>query len=424
MRKRSLGRSPKRQKRTPHVSVDASLLAQADLFGDQAHVIQTVGHNAQQSKRRDGETCCAALNAYLENERNHKTLELPDADVCGDLSVAPGRPDGADVNSLDVYIDSLTSRRLLTSGQEVCLAQMIERGRAAREVLNKPDTLAQIAQRWGYQVQELQDLLSQWVNVGVSAREVLFRSNVCLVVSIANRYKNLGLPLSDLVQEGNIGLLKAIDKYDWRRGHRFSTCATWWIRQRITRALSTHSRVIRIPAYLYEQVSQVKRAEAVWYKQTGRAPVDQVLADQLGISVERLQAVRNQTQPVINFQSLFAAQQEEGSSSGDEIIGEWSDVNRLEEHFFDLHMRRALLRALQTLSAQEIQFLKLRFMTNHNGLRSFLDIARQMHLSVAQVQEMETRILQRLRALIDQDDNPHTPHAAQNTDAYPYAEKG
>jgi len=179
--------------------------------------------------------------------------------------------------ALALYLREIGRVPLLTGADEVRLSQAMERGRESAERLQAPDVSED-------EVSELEAL----VHAGDTARVALTDANLRLVVSVARRYSNRGVPLIDLIQEGNLGLLRAVEKFDWRRGFKFSTYATWWIRQAVSRAIADDARTIRIPVHLYDVVNRMARISSQLHQELGREPTDEEVGAALQISVERV----------------------------------------------------------------------------------------------------------------------------------------
>ena len=187
----------------------------------------------------------------------NETADLAEPDIVGQIALPKKAADVNHISSDDpvgLYFRQMAQEPLLTAADEVDLAKRIERGFRARRHLNRPE-VEQKSERWRRH-------LRQMVRDGQAAREHLGRANTRLVVSIAKRYMGQGLPFPDLIQEGNVGLMRAVDKYDYSRGNRFSTYATWWIRQAITRSLAQKTRTIRIPLHMTERIRQMYRRKA------------------------------------------------------------------------------------------------------------------------------------------------------------------
>src|ERR1700694_5009834 len=187
--------------------------------------------------------------------------------------------------ALPLYLREIGRVPLLTGKDEVRLSQAIEHGREAVERLHE-EVLSED------QRLELETLARE----GSVARAALTDANLRLVVSVARRYSNRGVPLIDLIQEGNLGLLRAVEKFDWRRGFKFSTYATWWIRQAVSRAIADDARTIRIPVHLYDVVNRMARISSQLHQELGREPTDDEVGEALQISPERVREL-NQVLP-------------------------------------------------------------------------------------------------------------------------------
>src|SRR5207248_61660 len=185
--------------------------------------------------------------------------------------------------ALPLYLQEIGRVSLLTGPQEVELAKAIEAGGFAREKLCTPEGLDET---------EL-DALHNDVLQGEIARRKLIEANLRLVVSVARRYMNRGLPLSDLIQEGNIGLLRAVEKFDYTRGFKFSTYATWWIRQAVTRAISDHARTIRIPVHMVETINKLSRTMSQLQQALGREPTLAEISEAMEMTPERVREITN-----------------------------------------------------------------------------------------------------------------------------------
>ena len=210
--------------------------------------------------------------------------------------------------ALPLYLQEIGRVPLLTAADEVRLSQAIERGREAAVQL-QDDTLS-LAQR---------DELCELVRAGDCARDELSAANLRLVVSVARRYSNRGVPLIDLIQEGNLGLLRAVEKFDWRRGFKFSTYATWWIRQAVTRAIADDARTIRIPVHLYDVVNRMARVASQLHQEFGREPTDEEVGAALEMSAER---VRELAQVLPHPVSLDGFVGEDGDTRLSDVVAD------------------------------------------------------------------------------------------------------
>ncbi|MDH3190343.1 MAG: sigma-70 family RNA polymerase sigma factor, partial [Acidimicrobiia bacterium] len=191
------------------------------------------------------------------------------------------------------YLDGIGTYELLTAEDEVRLAKAIETGRKAEAALDNEKDPAKRRK------------LIRLVRAGEEARQTFIRANLRLVVSIAKRYGHARLPFLDLVQEGNLGLIRAVEKFEYRKGFKFSTYATWWIRQAITRAIADKSRTIRVPVHMMDTITQMQTAEANLTKRLGRKPTDAELAEESGLTETKLREARKVApEPVSIFEPV------------------------------------------------------------------------------------------------------------------------
>jgi RNA polymerase primary sigma factor len=226
-----------------------------------------------------------------------------------------------------------------------------------------------------------------------AAKRRLVESNLRLVVAIARRYRGLGLDLLDLIQEGNVGLLGAIERYDWRQDVKFSSYAGWWIRRAITRALSTKSRLIRLPVRLAQHSAGIARAEAVLVQQLGRRPSSAEVAQAAGVDEELVADVRESTRTVVSLSEPVG--EEEGSALGD-LVGD-ADLDPA-AHVEATDERGSVIDAFAVLGDRSRQVLELRFGTGGGEPRTLDDVAHEVGLSRERVRKIEAHALQQLSA--------------------------
>jgi RNA polymerase primary sigma factor len=227
------------------------------------------------------------------------------------------------------------------------------------------------------------------------AREQMITSNLRLVVSVAKSYRGYGLPLLDLIQEGVLGLMHAVDRFDWRRGHRFSTYATWWIRHAVRRAIATKARLIRIPVGLAERERRIARAEAALAEKLGRPPTDAELARAAGLRVGQVQEVRESARVVA---SLEAPVGEEGAATLGELVPSGTP-EPVEEIMLSLRadaLRDALERAVGMLPERDREILRLRYGIDGGEPMTLEEIGRRFGLTRERIRQIEVEALKRL----------------------------
>jgi len=281
------------------------------------------------------------------------------------------------------YLKEIGTYELLTAADEVALAKAMEAGHAADAERAVDGDVLDPARR---------DALEQLSHEGHAAKQRFIQSNLRLVVSIAKRYQPCGLPLLDLVQEGNLGLMRAVEKFDHRRGFKFSTYATWWIRQAVSRAIADKSRTIRVPVHMVETVAQVSRATTRLARALGREPTIAELAADTGISPTRVQeAQRVAPDPV----SLFEQVGDDNAELADFLEDPAATAS------FDaavVAVEREELRAvLATLSEREQRVLELRFGLIGDRPRTLDEVGRELRLTRERIRQIEAKALTKLR---------------------------
>ena len=311
--------------------------------------------------------------------------ELAELDV-EDEHEAAFAEDGFD--AVGQYFQESARHRLLSATQERELTLAVARGRSAQQRLDhhRP-ALSETTRRQ----------LRHEIEQALVAREELVRSNARLVISIAKRYQNLGLPLMDLIQEGNIGLLRAIDRFEPARGLRLSTYATWWVRQGINRAVANQGRTIRLPAYLQDRVQQLSRAAQTLEQALGRAPNEAELAARLAVTPTDIRSLQAVAVPVVSLDDSLS--EADDDSPWEQL--EDSQVTPVDELVARHLLREVMERALEELPARYAQIVRMRYGLD-GGLPSTLDaIAQRLDLSRERVRQIEREAFSRLRMSID-----------------------
>jgi len=283
---------------------------------------------------------------------------------------------------INLYLREIGRVPLLTAEEEIALAKRMERGRLARRELSQ-----------AVNDEERQRQLQLAIRDGQAAHEHLVKANSRLVVSVAKKYVGRGVPFLDLIQEGNIGLIRAVRKFDYRRGYKFSTYATWWIRQAITRAIADQARTIRVPVHMYEQINRLTRTARALAQQLGREPTYEELAEEIGISPRKVQQILRISQRPLSLEMPVG--EEEDSSLGDLIEDQMAEApadsatqSLLRETFRDL---------LESLSPREARILALRFGLVDGHSYTLEEVGQKFGVTRERIRQIEARALGRLR---------------------------
>ncbi|VAW34100.1 RNA polymerase sigma factor RpoD, partial [hydrothermal vent metagenome] len=319
------------------------------------------------------------LSAALANskELNDKVIEAAPHDApLFDLSNVPID------DSVGLYFREMGQQGLLSAVEEVDLAMEIEAGKEAETRLE--DEILSLNE---------QDDLANAREVADAARAHLIRANTRLVVSIAKKYRGRGLQFLDLIQEGNVGLMKAVEKYDYRRGNRFSTYATWWIRQAVTRALANHGRTIRIPAHLGGRISKLYQVAQELEQEYGRQPTPEEIAEHMELPAERVRwMLRTSRQPVHLERPV-------GDESDAELGDFIEDVEAAPpaETVAQNMLTEELGEILDQLTPREARILRLRYGLQDGESRTLKEVGEMFGLSRERIRQLEKEALRKLR---------------------------
>src|SRR5215469_9617860 len=282
-----------------------------------------------------------------------------------------------------VYLNGIGKTALLTAEQEVELAKRIEAGVFAQHMLETTKKLPP----------KRREELTALVRDGKVAKNHLLEANLRLVVSLAKRYTGRGMPLLDLIQEGNLGLIRAVEKFDYAKGYKFSTYATWWIRQAITRGMADQSRTIRLPVHLVEQVNKLARIKRDLHQQLGREATNEELGKEVGLTPEKVADLLDHARDPVSLDMPVGS--DEDAPLGDFIEdGEATDA---ESAVISGLLQDDLRRVLATLDDREQAVIRLRYGLDDGQTRTLDQIGRQFGLSRERVRQIEREVMSKLR---------------------------
>jgi len=286
---------------------------------------------------------------------------------------------------------TLKKSKELSQIERVDLESLIEKGNAAAELL----VSSSFEEKLGDELPRKASLeeLGGILRIGRAARDRLTVSNLRLVVSIAKRYMNRGLSFLDLIQEGNMGLMKAVEKFDYSRGYKFSTYATWWIRQAITRAIADQSRTIRVPVHMIETVRELNRVKREYIQEHGSAPTLEDLAELTGMSIDKIKKVEGVSQYTASLERPIGEEDED--TLGD-FIEDPSSPSPTKETF-RMFLREQLARALDQLDEREREILKLRYGLEDGHPRTLKDVSLKFNITRERVRQIEIKAIEKLK---------------------------
>lgn len=286
-----------------------------------------------------------------------------------------------------MYLRDIGQIDLLTITQESEYARMYQESLMCQD---KIDTY----KKQGKQLSEDElNELNEKIELGEEARKILIESNLRLVVSIAKRYLGRGLPFLDLIQEGNMGLMKAVNKFDPTKGFKFSTYATWWIRQAITRAIADNARTIRIPVHMVETINKLVRTTRRLTQEKRREPTAEEIAAEMKISVEKVQQIQRIAQEPMSFDATVG--EDDDSSLGD-FIDDKETLNPL-EYTQNMIYREEIEKVLQTLTPREEKVIRLRYGLDDNRPRTLEEVGKEFGVTRERIRQIEAKAIRRLR---------------------------
>ena len=308
-----------------------------------------------------------------------------------DLSV----PEGVSVEDpVRMYLKEIGKVPLLSADEEIELAQNMEDGAVATEKINVlKGRLDGASEEEKTEIKEEIKTLQRDVDKGADAKKRLAEANLRLVVSIAKRYVGRGMLFLDLIQEGNLGLIKAVEKFDYKKGYKFSTYATWWIRQAITRAIADQARTIRIPVHMVETINKLIRVSRQLLQELGREPSPEEIAKEMNMPVERVREILKISQEPVSLETPIG--EEEDSHLGDFIKDDNVPVPA-DAAAFTL-LKEQLEEVLGTLTEREQKVLTLRFGLEDGRARTLEEVGKEFNVTRERIRQIEAKALRKLR---------------------------
>jgi RNA polymerase primary sigma factor len=326
-------------------------------------------------RRRGVDILDGESTAYYEEDE-----ELTPSDF--DPSYADLSPISSD-DTIGLYLKEMSRVPLLSIEEELSLARSIEAGKQAKQELNSGRMAARRRQQ-----------LNQAMEEGFCAREHLIKANTRLVVSIAKRYIGRGVPFLDLIQEGNLGLMKAVEKYEYQRGFRFSTYATWWIRQTITRAIADQGRTIRVPVHMVDRIRQLYRTTHEMEQKLGRLPTTEELAESLGVLPNKVDWMMRVSWLPLSLESPIN-EDEEDSELG-MFVEDQITPTPIQSAYSKL-LKEKVEEVLDTLPPRESRILRLRFGLEDGKNYTLEEVGEKFGLTRERIRQIESKALRRLR---------------------------
>jgi RNA polymerase primary sigma factor len=334
-----------------------------------------------------------ALAALIERgiEISDTDLESPEADKTArkEEPVTEKEQSDIDLSAIDVddsislYLKEIGRIPLLTAEQEVSLAKRMEAGWLARRRISQDGQLST----------DERSTLNATVRDGNAAKEHLIKANSRLVVSVAKKYVGRGVPFLDLIQEGNIGLIRAVKKFDYRRGYKFSTYATWWIRQAVTRAIADQGRTIRVPVHMYEQINRLARVSRQLVQELGRDPTVEEIAQELGVNPKKVERIIKVSQRPLSLEMPVG--EEDDSFLGDFI--EDSDAPSPTDQASQQLLREQIDDIFASLTPREVRILQLRFGLVDGYSYTLEEVGKKFGVTRERIRQIEAQALGRLR---------------------------
>lgn len=323
----------------------------------------------------------------------------PEEEMREKVETATAKDDGKKKSytedSIRLYLQEIGRIRLLRADEEIELARkiadLLELERTRTE-LQATIGCEPTDEEWAEEVGEALPKFRRRLMLGRRAKEKMVQSNLRLVVSIAKKYMNRGLSFQDLIQEGSLGLIRAAEKFDHEKGYKFSTYATWWIRQAITRAIADQSRTIRLPVHLYETISRIKKTTKILSQELGRKPTEEEIAERMEMTIEKLRFIAKSAQLPISLETPIG--KEEDSRLGDFIE---ADGETPEDEVSKSLLREDLEDVLDTLSPRERDVLRLRYGLEDGRMKTLEEIGQIFNVTRERIRQIEAKALRKLR---------------------------
>jgi len=321
------------------------------------------------------------LDTDLEADLVENELSMPTSDMDSFSNLENISSD----DTIGLYLKEMSRVPLLSINEELDIAKRIESGRASKREIDRSN---------GGCPADRKLLLQSLVEDGVLAREHLIKANTRLVVSVAKRYVGRGVPFLDLIQEGNLGLMKAVEKFDYHRGFRFSTYATWWIRQTITRSIADQGRTIRVPVHMVDRIRQLYKTTHEMEQSLGRIPNTVELADKLDLPVEKIEWMLQVSWLPLSLESPIN-DDEEDSELG-QFVEDQITPTPMESTYSKL-LREKIEEVLETLPPREARILRLRFGLENGHNYTLEEVGEKFGLTRERIRQIESKALRRLR---------------------------
>lgn len=301
-------------------------------------------------------------------------------------------------DSIRSYLYEIGEVKLLDADAEVYLARDIARllkleriSAAFREATGRDPTITEWSTEASMEVEDFRMALRR----GLRAKERMVAANLRLVVSIAKKYLNRGLSFQDLIQEGSIGLIRGAEKFDGDKGFKFSTYATWWIRQAITRAIADHSRPIRLPVHVNDTISSIKKATRMLQEELGRAPVEEEIASRMGITVEKLRFITGSSRPTVSLETPIGLPGKDSSATLGSFIVDPNETP--EEAAMQSLLREDLENVLNTLTPRERDVIRMRYGFDDGRMKTLEEIGVLFSVTRERIRQIEAKALRKLR---------------------------